>query len=256
MNTQTPVEMDLPNGLQLVLESTALLPAARYVVDEVFHERQYSRDGFEIGESDTVVDVGANVGVFSLWAAPQASRGRVVSVEPIPNLADCLGRSLTSNRIGNVTLVQTALGSGNGRMELLYYPGFNIISHRVDFRRPFYARLKIFLRYLSYWSGPRTITVPQTTLPKLLADEGIDHVDFLKIDCEGSEYAIFEGMRSEDWLKIDRMVIEFHEYHQNHRHEELVRVLHENGFEICIQKNPMAFRLMRFGTLWARRRRP
>lgn len=99
-----------------------MIPAANHVVDEVFVERQYAREGFTIGEADTVPDVGANVGIFALWAAPQAPGGRIVSIGPIPDLAACLDSSLRENSICNVSLVRKALGAPDSTIEIRYYP--------------------------------------------------------------------------------------------------------------------------------------
>ncbi|HEX8125474.1 MAG TPA: FkbM family methyltransferase [Allosphingosinicella sp.] len=248
--------LTLPNGLRLCLGSRQMIPAANYVVEEVFVERQYARDGFAIGETDTVVDVGANMGIFALWAAPQAPRGRILSIEPIPELADCLDASLRENSISNVSVVRNALGRPGAKIELCYYPGFNIISHQSDFRRPAYARAKMYLKNFRTWSRPARVEARCVSLGGLLDDRGVERVNFLKIDCEGGEYEVMRGMRPQDWRRIDQLVVEFHEYRKDQDHTEIVRILEGNGFEVAIEKDPVTYRLMRFGTIWAKRRRP
>jgi len=248
-----PANLALPNGLTLCLQSKTMIPAANYVVEEIFVEGQYTRKGFEIGESDTIVDVGANMGIFALWAAPQVPNGRIIAIEPIPDLAACLRASLGKNAIGNVSLVEKALGSPNSKIELSYYPGFNIISHRSDFRRPAYARAKMYLKNLSTWSTPKRLKVDCTSIGRLLDDHEVDRVDFLKIDCEGGEYDIVKNTGLRDWRRIDRLVIEFHEYHKSHSHLQLVQVLKNNGFEVDLDLHPINYRLMKFGTMWGKR---
>jgi FkbM family methyltransferase len=249
------VELELPNGLTLCLRSSQMIPAASYVIAEVFGERQYAREGFEIGSEDTVVDIGANTGIFVLWAAPQASQGRIISVEPIPDLATCIKASLIMNSLENVTLIQKAAGAPNTLINLSYYPGFNIISHRSDFRRPLFAQAKMFLKNLKTWSAPESIRAQCVSIGQILDDNEVDRVNFLKIDCEGGEYDIVRNVGPHEWRRIDRIVIEFHEYHKHHRHSDIVQALQENGFDVVVEKDPMTYRLMRFGTIWGARRK-
>ena len=67
-------KIGLGDGLSLWLSSTQQLGAARYVVDEIFTKRRYDHPGFQIRPTDNVVDIGANMGIFTLWAARQANR--------------------------------------------------------------------------------------------------------------------------------------------------------------------------------------
>jgi len=248
------VGLALPNGLTLCLQSNQMISAANYVIEEVFVERQYVREGFEIGHEDTIVDIGGNMGIFALWAAPQAPQGRVISVEPIPELIACLEASLPFNSLENVRPVQKAVGAPDTVIDLSYYPGFNIISHRADFRRPAFARAKMYLKNFKTWTSPKTVRAQSVSIGQLLDDHAIDRVNFMKIDCEGGEYDIVRNVSASDWRRIDRIVIEFHEYHEHHRHADIVKALQENGFDVVVQKDPVTYRLMRFGTLWARRR--
>lgn len=250
-----PASLTLPNGLRLCLQSAQMIPAANYVVEEVFVERQYAREGFAIGEADTVLDVGANVGIFALWAAPQAPGGRIVSIEPIPDLAACLDASLRENSIHNVSLVRKALGAPDRTIELSYYPGFNIISHRSDFRRPAYARAKMYLKNFRTWSRPQRVRAECVSICQLLDDHAVERVNFAKIDCEGGEYEILRGMRPHDWRRFEHLVIEFHEYHEDQSHHEIVQILRDNDFDVSVEKDLITYRLMRFGTIWARRRK-
>src|SRR6478752_8975650 len=55
---------------------------------EVWIEEVYAQSGIRIGPEATVVDIGANIGIFSLWAAAHCEKGRVIAVEPSPRMAD------------------------------------------------------------------------------------------------------------------------------------------------------------------------
>ncbi len=88
MQSSDPVVLLLPNGLKLALRSQQQVGCAKYIMKEVFRSRTYVRLGSELSSTETVVDMGGNVGVFSLWAAPQVAR--VISIGPTSAI-DCLG---------------------------------------------------------------------------------------------------------------------------------------------------------------------
>ena len=66
------------------------------IVNAVFFRRRYSPPGFDIGPQDVVLDVGANIGVFSIFAASRTA-GRVVAIEPCPINIEYLRRNIKAN---------------------------------------------------------------------------------------------------------------------------------------------------------------
>jgi predicted O-methyltransferase YrrM len=78
-------------------------PVAKYLRWEIFKRGHSVRAGFELRPSDTVVDIGGNIGMFVLWAAPQIPKGRIVSVEPNPVSFGCLKLNIERNGLDNVT---------------------------------------------------------------------------------------------------------------------------------------------------------
>jgi hypothetical protein len=65
------LNVGLPNGTVCHLTSESMRPLAKYLRWEIFTRGRYARTGFELRPSDTVIDIGGNIGVFVLWAAPQ-----------------------------------------------------------------------------------------------------------------------------------------------------------------------------------------
>ena len=84
----------------------------------------YDQDAFQFIRSrvrpgDTFVDVGANVGVYSLIASQIVGpAGRVISVEPNPATFARLSRTVTENNISNITLCNVGLADTSARIEL------------------------------------------------------------------------------------------------------------------------------------------
>jgi FkbM family methyltransferase len=243
-------EIALPNGLTFQAPSDHMLGAARYVVKEIFRRRRYLRTGFEIGPEDTVVDIGANMGLFVLWAAPQCSRGRLIAVEPT-SVVECIRSNVARNDLHNVTVVQAAMGKDGGDMEFVTYPGFNIVTHQVGWRPAAMTRFLIGLAYRRQRRQPVLEKAPLISLGRLLDQEQVSCVDLLKVDCEGGEYEIFRNATDSDWQRIRRIALEFHEYHPSQRHEELLAMLAGQGFKVEVRKPYFEYRWMKFGELWA-----
>lgn len=245
-----PLTVPLPNGLKLALRSRQQLGCANYIMREIFHNAAYSRPGFELRHSDTVVDIGGNIGLFALWAAPQAAR--VVSVEPA-KVAECMEDSLRLNGIQNVTVVRCAISDRPGILELLEYPGFNAVTHAAAFQPARWGQWLIKLLWPAEREVPVKVAYPCRTIDEVLQAQGIERVDFLKIDCEGGEYALFDSVSDDTLGRISRIALEFHEIHPSHDHRRIVWRLESAGFRVEIERSLLDRFLLQTGMLWARR---
>jgi FkbM family methyltransferase len=251
--TSPEFKIDLGDGMSLYLTTSQQKGAARYVVNEIFKKRRYERPGFEIRPTDNVVDIGANMGIFVLWAAKKATQGKVLAVEPT-SVMDVLRLNVERNGLTNVVPIQAACGRDGETFEIVTYPGFNIVNHHAAWKPMIATRILIKLRYGWYQSEPVTERAPVKSLKTMLDENGVDRVSYLKCDCEGGEYEIFRGIDDETFSRIDRVVMEFHEYTPQQRHQELVEMLERHGFSVEVHKNFFEYRLMKFGVLWARRK--
>jgi len=118
----------------------------------------------------TFIDVGANCGLFSLFAARQVGpTGRVISIEPIPLMQERLTFNAQRNGYGNIDLVKSAVGADNGTATLFVrgknYGQSSLIAH----------------------DGFKPISVPVRPLVEVTADKDVASIDVLKIDVEGFE---------------------------------------------------------------------
>jgi FkbM family methyltransferase len=128
------------------------------------------------------IDVGANWGYFTLLgAACVGSRGRVLSVEPDPRLFALLRANLDHNGYNNVTPLSLAAGAQTGTALLT---GFDEGGGNWGLSR------------IVPGGASANVSFPVATaqLDHILEQHGIDVVDFLKIDIEGSEEEALQGM--------------------------------------------------------------
>lgn len=144
----------------------------------------------------TVVDVGANHGLFSLEAAHAiGSRGRIFAFEPAPATRSLLERNLRCNGLDRqVQVIALALGEGQGTARLRVHhdlTGLNTL-----------AESDITWNHRTL-PADEVVEVQVTTLDDFARTRGIDRIDFLKIDVEGFELSVLRGAR---WLLSKRRI--------------------------------------------------
>ena len=213
---KTPVEMEVrPGGMD------------RYVFYETIIRRDYFTLGNPLRAGDVVIDVGGNIGGFTIVAAQMVGpRGRVIAVEPEPGAFDQLVANVRRNGLGNVTARRAAVGAREGEVVM------RCLSR------------SLYTMAFSDGDAPPAdkpdIRVPVLPLEKLMDDEGLERCHFLKIDVEGGEYDILDGLSKEGARRIDRIAVEFHPA-PGRRVEELERRLRELGYDRVIRHWAMFF---------------
>jgi len=133
-----------------------------------------------INQGDWVVDIGAHEGYVSLFlSATVGPGGRVFAVEPNPENVALASRNIELNRCSNTELIETAVGDRRGRTSFYCSPDAGANGSLINF---------------SYFQNER-IEVDVRTVDDLFG--GLERLDFLKIDTEGSELEVlFGGGRS------------------------------------------------------------
>jgi FkbM family methyltransferase len=251
-NPDSDFKIDLSDGLSLWLASPQQQAAARFVVNEIFTKDRYNHPGFKIAPTDTVVDIGANMGIFVLWAARQVPQGKVLAVEPTSAI-DTLRLNVERNHLTNVVPIQFAAGRDGETFQITTYPGFNIVNHHVGWQPKFWTKFFIKLLYGKYQSAPVVETASVKSLKRILDENGVDRVNYLKCDCEGGEYEIFRSLDDATFARIDKIAMEFHEYSPDQNRQELIDMLQKHGFKVQIEKSWFEYTFMKYGMLWATR---
>jgi len=213
---QEPAVFRLRNGYRLAVRRGSREWEA---VFDIWLRHCYTPLGFELGRQDVVIDVGAHTGLFSVFASMRAKDGRIISVEPDPENFRVLEQNIGLNGIVNITPLNIALSDRSGEAELTL--SADTISHSLHSK-------------LVTESGSRKIPVKTKGLNNLVEEYRIDRIDFLKMNCEGSEYEIL-GSCSEDVLsKIRRMSIQYHYLDHERNGETLTRFLTGHRFKVTL----------------------
>jgi FkbM family methyltransferase len=160
---------------------------------EIWGLTEYTVDGFYVPASgDVVLDVGANVGLFSVWAARHAPGIRVAAFEPFAENYEALIGNL-SGWEHQVRPFNIALGRSEGSGQMLA-TGERSLDHRLS---------------PTALSGVPNVRV--VTLSDAIRLTAADAIDFLKLDVEGAELDVIEGADTETLRRIRKIAIEYHD---------------------------------------------
>jgi FkbM family methyltransferase len=141
----------------------------------------------------TVIDVGANVGSWSLMAAELLPRATIYALEVVPNTAAEL--QARAGRQARIKCFNLGLADRTGTLSVRYHPAASTHATFTDFPHR--------------WTGER-IECPVMRADDFLAQQGIRSVDFVKLDVEGAEHLVLQGMES--YLRDQRVRLVQFEY--------------------------------------------
>ena len=168
------------------------VPTIDHIRNEIFEKKVYERC-FSVQAEDTVVDVGASIGPF-IWSIRDRKARKIVAVEPDSRFLETLHRNIQS--IKNVEIVERGISAVDGKfISRGLFSGSDPHS--------------------SVWEGEPT-EIEGIRFSSLIREKGIERIDFLKTDCEGGEYNIFNDENTE-WIKenIRHVAGEFHLYNKD-----------------------------------------
>lgn len=185
------------------------------IIEDVFW-----KDSYKIGirpkptGEEFVVDIGANIGTFARKYHEHNPDAKIVCVEANPKAIESLSR----NASGFAEIVNAACHYGKGKLVLL--DTFNEAGESI-------GGSMIVDEAEAEKAGPQYIAsadpVVTTTLEEIMRRHGRNHIDVLKLDCEGSEFSILRG------CDLDRIKFIFAESHGAARWAELVREKFSSG---------------------------
>jgi len=177
----------------------------RFVIDELFGNKEYDSGFVNLPARATVVDLGSHIGTFGLRLKELCPGAQLLCVEPVEENIELLRKNLDTN--DGVEIVQGA------------------VTHTDD------ASITIFVRpgYSSGFSLVRksgeSFSVPAMTFDSVL--KRFETIDLLKIDIEGEEYPIFS--QDHDLSNVRKIIMEYHPWGNL---EQLENKLKSAGFNV------------------------
>lgn len=152
--------------------------------------REYDKPGFKISSNDIIIDIGAHIGLFALFASQFCKQGQIFCFEAVRENYDLLIANLQLNKITNVKAFNTAVSEKIGEVKI--YLNEDESGHSM------------------FVPGTKFILIKSTSLKEIIDSNNLERCDFIKMDCEGVEYEIIDSLPTDYFDKIKKMCIEYH----------------------------------------------
>jgi FkbM family methyltransferase len=200
---------------------------------EIFLREDYGR----MKDGSVIIDLGANIGVFTIYATITASNTTVYAYEPLEGFYNLLKENVRLNRQENAVHSFNFAVAAESTSRTLFVKG-------TDFYFP-------TLVGKNANNGQESIEVQCTTLADIIDSNKLDHVDMLKMDCEGAEYEILYPTPPALFERIKEIRMEYHNLDNQSCHlGRLKEFLMENGYTVTHIQPTSATN----GSVWAERR--
>jgi len=184
------IKIQVPKNLMLIFKEIFLSDV--YEIDDLYKQ---------LPADPIVVDIGANVGFFNVLLLSKINVKKIYAYEPVPVNVATFQETLNNNRqlSDQVVLFQMAVTGIQQNGLDLYLE--DIHKNTVD--------ASVFSDFDV--SHAHKITVPSITLSEIILKNNLQQIDFLKLDCEGSEFDIMYNTDKMLIRRINKMMVEVHD---------------------------------------------
>ena len=227
-------ELTFPSGLICTTNSAPIETELMY--NEIFEGREYLRSGIKLGDHDTIIDIGANIGMFTMYLLTNLESPNIHAFEPVPDTFEALRRNMERYPRANVHIYNTGLGaSADSSMAMTFFP--NMTGNSTAYPEWKAAQREILSKeftseeLLLIFTGEE-ITVPSTTLSCFIRKNALDRIDLLKIDAEGSEVDILNGIETDHWPLILQLAMEVH--NESKTLSTVIKTVTANGMKATV----------------------
>jgi FkbM family methyltransferase len=167
---------------------------------------------------------GAHFGSFSAIASKKIGpTGKVIAFEPNPEIYPRLARNIAINSLDNVVLHNEAVSGEDGKLVLFLQQRSSLATT--------YPKVDLEDRVSQ---STRSVTVPARSMRSILRSIG-GPVDLLKIDCEGAEYDIFDGLGQENISCVRQIAVEVHKIPGRYEQEIVAKL---SALEFTVRGEP------------------
>jgi amino acid adenylation domain-containing protein/FkbM family methyltransferase len=249
----------LPNGMSIVHQNRS---ETEYLYEEIFRKESYLRHGIVLKENACVFDVGANIGMFSLFISQRCPSARLYAFEPLAPLFETL-RLNTELYGSHVKLFPFGLADEERIETLTFYPyntmmsGLSSYADTADDQRV----VETFLQHEAERGNDDAITWLEQAnevlpvrfvaeqqkarlrrLSDVIREEQIERIDLLKIDVQRAEEDVLRGIDDDDWSRIDQVVMEVHDRpgtNSEGRIKRIIDLLSAHGFSAVAEQDDL-----------------
>ncbi|HEU4886043.1 MAG TPA: amino acid adenylation domain-containing protein, partial [Longimicrobium sp.] len=244
-----PETRELPDGSEVFHLNAS---ETDFLYREIFEDRSYLRHGVELEDGDCVFDVGANIGLFSLFAGRLRQGVRLYAFEPIPPVFEILRENLSLYDL-DARGFDVGVGSREEEIAFDFYPHASVLSGQHGSGEEQQAVVRSFLRnqqaddesgagalldeLLQERLESERYVRPITTLSRVIDDCGVERIDLLKVDVEKGELEVLRGIREEHWDRIGQVVLEVDD--DGERLDSVLALLAAHGFGAAVEQDEL-----------------
>ncbi|MBI72539.1 MAG: methyltransferase [Candidatus Marinimicrobia bacterium] len=224
------------------------------------HITGYFDDFINLEQSDIILDIGANIGILGLDLSKKYPMINIHSFEPIDDIFSVLKANTVLSKNKNFKSYNFGISDKSESIELTYFPNAPALSSandeiwnsKKDLIEAFDGSIqnapsnwwwKKFIPKFTYAffvknliRNKKKITCKLKPLSKVIEELSLKKIDLLKIDCEGNEHKVINGIKEENWLIINQLIIEINDI--DGRLKYIENKLKKLGFKIKIIQEP------------------
>ena len=224
------------------------------------HITGYFDDFINLKQSDTILDIGANIGILGLELTKKYPMINIHSFEPIDDIYSVLKANSNLSNNKNFQSYNFGISDKSESIEFTYFPNAPALSSandeiwnsKEDLIEAFDGSMqnapsnwwwKKFIPKFTYAffvknliRKKKKISCKLKPLSKVIDELSLRKIDLLKIDCEGNEHKVINGINEENWSIINQLIIEINDI--DGRLEYIKNKLKKLGFKIKIIQEP------------------
>jgi FkbM family methyltransferase len=236
----------LPNGLTVFHQNQS---ETDFVYDDIFSHDRYRKHGVTLNDGDCVFDVGANIGLFSLFVSQRCRNATIYAFEPVPQVFETL--QLNSRLHGwDGKVYECGLAETSRQQVFTFYPQNTVRSEAREI-------VEVYLRtqhagthglanaratvaeavdeLLDAGLETEEHTCELRTVSEIIEENDVERIDLLRIDVGQAGRGVLQGIRDYDWLKIRQVVIEVQDV--SGRLAEIAGLLESRGYEVDYEQS-------------------
>lgn len=261
-----PTHYVLPNGLSVRHFNPV---ETDHFYRDIFESKVYHRNGITFDDGAVVFDIGANIGLFSLYASRQCRSPLIHAFEPAPPVFQLLQDNLRLNGV-DAQLHNCGVADEVRTQRLTFYPLSTGMSSfhadKAQEKEVLHAIMSNQLRQgmpgmgdVMEWADQileerfreQSFDCPMVTVSEVIRRERLQWVDLMKIDVQKSELEVLQGIEPAHWPLIRQIVIEVHDLEG--RVDQVAAMLRARGYTVTVEQE-LLYRSSNISNLYALRR--
>jgi FkbM family methyltransferase len=240
----------LGDDLEIAYQSKAELA---FFYEDIFEKEVYLRNGIKLHDGACVFDVGANIGLFTLFVHRKFRGLQIYAFEPAPPLFEILRINTASHGV-NARLFNCGVSDRPKTATFTFYPNSSGMSsfyasqdEEKDVLRAIMnnqlrqgmAGMEQLMQHADDLLEERLKSEAYEchlrTLSDVIHEYDVEVIDLLKIDVQKSELDVARGINDADWEKIRQVVLEVHDF--DGRLAEVTSLLESKGFSLIVEQD-------------------